>query len=174
MIGRHTKRERDTNMARKFALQYRYAPHRLVTYLPESRTPRCPAGTVGDATLFDTLKDALDAVDVLSKWDVGGSVVTIVGVEEIPGETKRELVPLEGKVDFDELSGFVERSLITGRFRGPYTMDPKRHLKDVTLYPTLSSWVGAVEYEVYGVRETTTEPTFRIISLEDALEAYDG
>lgn len=147
---------------------------------------------VAQARLFDSQGEALVA---FAEWHraFGGSCgrVELVAVEEIPGETKREVVELTGVVDFDSLAGFAVQYLELGTFLGRYPhgskwlhrASPLNHgdivigsLHDIIRIrdEARESWgdsFGAVNGRIVGIRETTTKPTLKVRSL-DSTYAY--
>lgn len=118
---------------------------------------------INEAVLVDHIGAAYSQLVV-----AGGSPAGFrpVAVEEIPGETKREVVELEGVVDLTGLKYTLTGEYTPDRFfKSAWNGQGNRHgpfpLQDVPLYDTLSEAfkkVGNSHLIVVGIRETTTAP----------------
>lgn len=184
MQYKQTNQHGEREMKRKFALKSTSTFHHpaFVEHLPMTMGA-IRFVPVHQATQFDTVEQAMDVLWLLGER-CQAEPLTIVGIEEIPGETKRELVPLEGTVNFDELTGFVIRvplpdgdgylggthEDVQARTIGPNTIVTATLVDACTALRRQRTYGGLY---IEGVRETTTPPMLRIISLEDALEAYE-
>lgn len=127
---------------------------------------------LGDKTVFSSNEDALNA---LQSRVLSGNLVRegaqLIGVEEVPGEPKREVVELAGVVNFAGLKFALTAPFYDGQHFIGSADGTARDINFATLYDyskdairaaANSTWVGI---NIVGIRETTTEPTYKEVAL---------
>lgn len=142
-------------------------------YHPSSQQYLLAEGPYWGTSLDRALMANLGDIIRLGEAQVGIANLTnttIVAVEEIPGKTKREEVPLSSTTDQSGLKYAVLIPFNTfSQFRteaGYVTID----INQAQLYdrPDDAEFGGWRDCSVVGIRETVTELTYRVVELEGA------